>query len=262
MAMIQNEAPFLGGVVVRHRDLTFVTEADSAIPLNKLTLTYETPKGGDYDTGISISYSGIHYSLPLTPKLLCPLLAFIGRDGYAVFTVPEVVNPDYLQSHQLVRADGAYIAKEFQDPELTDFMARVDLRTYTEPLSKNLKAALLKSLSSHSRGFDLEEPTAPNYLFGSTSYLNADFNIDYKAYLTESNGAHFVDIAGLPLRYYWTKIDDRINVDNIRVFSFPKPHTLQYEAVLFYQTAAVFRAFYQHKIQDFKQVSRMACNEN
>lgn len=192
------------------------------------------------------------YRLAVQDDLIYPMMKFIQRGGDIAYTIPEDFDPDQqlLKEHGLLEVpydEGSYVAKEFSDAVHTEFLRRVDLRTETEELPADIKAQIMRG--ANAVGAQVVGRDKANY----GSYINADFEVNYQVYF--ANGNKLIEIAGLPLRYYWRGEDlDSPYIHNVEVFSYPEEeYDIQYRAILFFQTAAVLRKFSQFNRPEFNR---------
>lgn len=209
--------------------------------IDKAKLRNDQP---DYDA-IGIQWKGNVYKLSAQDDLIYPLMKFIQRGSYIVYTLPIVdYDEDYFRNNHLVNIGAGYIAKEFVSDGLAEFLEDVDFieDTDTEEMPDSLKARIIKQANTGIGEF---------VRFGT--YVNADFHVKYQVFLDNAGGKRVADVGGLPLRYYWNVAEDgSVIVDNVKVFKFPEEEfDLQYRAVLFFQTAAILRQFKQDNRPEF-----------
>jgi hypothetical protein len=103
------------------------------------------------------------------------------------------------------------------------------------------------------------------------SYINTDLQVTYKTYLVAN--AHMVEIAGVPLRYYWL-LDAAgapavFSVEAIAQnwpanatltdWTAPGAQPTQYDIVNFYQVAGVFRQLQTSSPESFARFADNAC---
>jgi hypothetical protein len=205
----------------------------------------------DFDA-VGIRLGANVYRLAVQDDLAYPLMKFIQREGEIAYTLPEDPDADLLGRHGLLKVSGYknhYVAEEFSYGPHTEFLRAVDLRTDTEELPEALKARVMKGANAVSaRALDFDEAEFE-------SYINTDFEVNYQAYFANSDGGKLVEIAGLPLRYFWVADDLRAPyIDNVEVFAYPEEeYDLQYRAILFFQTAAVLREFRRFNKPEFNR---------
>lgn len=240
---------YSGGVSLRARSLKFLTGDNSPIGINDLTLQFEENGGS-----VKIGYNNVLYELPIEDAMVCPLTKFVARGAYTIYTIPVVrENEQYFSANGLVEAGDGYIAKEFAGTKYESFLGDVDLGIETGSLPSALKKAIIDNINSGLPNLNSSE---------EGTYVNADFNIDYKAYLTKDGDRRFIDIAGLPLRYFWdVSAGDKAVIRDVKIFEFPQRQSgLQYKAVLLFQNAAVLRQFATQRSDSFQAFLKTACN--
>lgn len=243
---------FAGGVVLRGRAVFL--EDKKQINVNQLNLQYSRTdqlKGGS----VAVIYQGKSFALEIPERTICPLAQFVNRDGIIAFTVPVVAfDADYFAKNNLIESnEDDYVAKEFFDAGLADFLEKVDLDTLTVPLEREWQTKIKTDINGKNGG-------AVNKWVKPGTYVNADFHITYQALLVEKTGRLIVDIAGLPLRYHWDVGSNGAILNKIEIYAFPQEkQKLHYEAVLFFQNAAIFRQFKLDKPADFNRFASEAC---
>lgn len=207
----------------------------------------------DFDA-VGIRMGANVYRLAVQDDLVYPMMKFIQRGGDIAYTMPEDFDPDQqlLKEHGLLEVpydEGSYVAKEFSNAVHTQFLRRVDLITETEALPAALKAQVMKGANAvGARALGEDEAVYD-------TYINADFEVNYQVYFANTNGEKLIEVAGLPLRYYWRGEDlDSPYIYDVEVFSYPEEkYDLQYRAILFFQTAAVLREFSQFNRPEFNR---------
>ncbi|WP_369720167.1 hypothetical protein AB8Z38_23565 [Bradyrhizobium sp. LLZ17] len=240
---------YSGGVSLRARSLKFLTEDNSPIGISDLNLQFEENGGS-----VKLGYKNALYELPIEDAMVCPLAMFVARGAYTIYTIPVVrENEQYFSENGLVETGGGYVAKEFAGTKYESLLDAVDLGTETGSLPSALKKAIIDNINSGLPNLNSSE---------EGTYVNADFNIDYKAYLTKDGDRRFIDIAGLPLRYVWdVGAGEKAVIRDVEIFQFPRRQSgLQYQAVLLFQNAAVMRQFATQRSDLFQAFLKSACN--
>jgi hypothetical protein len=199
----------------------------------------------DYDA-IGISWNGQSYKLAAPDDFILPLMQFIQRGSYIIYTLPVAgFDKAYFQRNGLlpfrkVNVEGhvfmGYAAKEFKSIRQKEFLQNVDFANTTR-MAKTTKASIIADIRNRVRGSN-----QPASAFGT--YVNADFHVKYHFYLNSKS--RVVDSDGLPLRYAFSvATDGTAIIRDIEVFAFPTtPYDSQDRAVLFFQTAALLRQFH------------------
>ena len=207
---------------------------------------------------IGIQWNSENYELSVPDKLIYPLLKFIQREAYIAYTIPQLgIDTSYFQENLLIKEDSeyaydssqGYVAREFNSPELIDFLRSVDISTDADDsLPSELKQSILKDVNKNPSwdALDIEQ-------YGS--YVNADFHINYQVFLDNNGSKKTADVGGLPLRYHYDLRGNNILViDEITMFNYPEEEfDLQYKAILFFQAAAILRQFYRDNRQEFNR---------
>lgn len=240
---------YSGGVSLRAHGLQFLSEDNSVIAIEDLSLQFDATGGT-----VKLGYKDALYELPIEDAMVCPLAKFVSRGAYTIYTIPVVREDEkYFSDSGLVETAGGYVAKEFLGTKYVKFLDAVDLMSGTAPLPEALKKAVIDKINSGLPNFDSSE---------EGTYVNADFNIDYKAYLTKEGDRRFIDIAGLPLRYSWdVGAGEKAVIRDVEVFKFPERQSgLQYRAVLLFQNAAVLRRFATQRKDSFQVFMESACS--
>lgn len=236
-----------GGGVVPRGTAEFLSPAKARLSAGQLQLvilnkTKLANNRADYDA-IGIRWQDKVYQLTTQDDLLYPLMKFIQRGSYIAFTIPVAkFNKKYFEQNGLLPYRNAFVAKEFQIDSHKEFLAYTDVDTKTEAIPVNLKVNIVKEANKSIVAF-----ASPG------TYVNADFHVKYQVFLDLVKGKSVADVGGLPLRYHWYigKNGSSI-VHNVEVFKFPeKELSLQYRAVLFFQTAAILRQFKRDNPREF-----------
>lgn len=250
----------IAGGVVPNGNATFFgpTEAKLTLPqlrgLKLVILDSNKLRNGEPDfDAIGIRLGTNVYRLAVQDDLVYPMMKFIQRRGQIAYTIPGDPDPDQqlLNQHGLQKvpyAEDSYVAKEFSDPLHTDFLHEVDFAE-TEELPATLKAQIIKD--ANAVGAQAVGRDRANY----GSYINADYEVNYQVYFAKTNGEKLIEVANVPLRYYWRAEDlGSPYIHNVEMFASPKEkYDLQYRAILFFQTAAVLRGFSQFNRPEFNR---------
>jgi len=237
--------------VVPHGRATFLVENPNATPVNiqELEIVFDREKLKKNDTdAVGIRYRGITHWLEAPTDLFSPLVRFIDRDTFILYTIPPEYDANYFLSNRLVHIPGTpgFIAEEFRNTRFESFFHHLDLGAETEPLDDSNKQKILANVNS------------PTDVFSRPgSFVNADFDINYQAFLTTNKaGKKVTDVAGLPLRYHFNFAESGAAIVwDVELFKYPKELSgLQYDAVVFFQTAAILRQFKKDNPPEFQRL--------
>ena len=210
----------------------------------------------DYDA-IGIQWKGVAYKLTTDDTVLLPLMKFVASGHEIAYTIPEEEDndPEYFKNNGLVALpvtlfEERYVAKELRDDDLVDFLDRFDVsESIVEPLDNSIKCGILGDIAKTN--------TPLGKFLRRGTWVNADFHVNYKVFLETKNGSSTAAVGGLPLRYYWNVYEKGNSVSDVEVFRFPeREHTLEYEAILFFQTAAILRQFKESNPAEFNRFLR------
>lgn len=250
-----------GGGVVPRGAAEFVSPANTELSAQQLEFVIlDQAKLGDDQTdydAIGLRWQGETYKLAVPDDFVYPLMKFIQRNSYIVYTIP-VTGSDktYFDRNGLIPFKRvrlgedvymAYAALEFNSARQKEFLHRVDFaKTYQ--LSDATKGPIIDDIQRRVRGSN-----QPASALGT--YVNADFHVKYHFYLTTTDGQNVVDSDGLPLRYaFFVATDGTAIIDDIEVFAFPKtPYDFQDQAILFFQTTAILRQFHKDNPRAFNR---------
>lgn len=282
-----------GGGVVPRGSADFLSPAKvtlgagqlQLVILDKAKLRNDRP---DYDA-IGIRWKGNVYTLSTQDDLIYPLMKFVQRGSFIAYTMHEENDDDdprrrvasqraakaYFQSQGLRLTLGGlecymadcYVAKEFESDPHTEFLSEIDLKTKMERMPADadaikLSEMVMRDLKGGSGPLTGLAPDPFNDSLVSASWVNADFHIKYSVFLDNVDGKNVADVGGLPLRYHWKserKRDGTVetSVHKVDVFKFPEDEvSLQYRAVLFFQTAAILRQFSEENPLEFRRFLR------
>jgi len=216
---------------------------------------------------VSISYNGGRYRFDMHAGLACPLGRFFSRNGQIAYSLPPFAEEERLRNAGLVKVAGDpdhLIAKEFSRSRFVGLLHDADYDTAMTDLPPGLAQRLLKSAGNvGGKSQDSDD---------ADSWLNMDQQVTYKVYLMDATKS--VDIAGVPLRYYWVLDQDGaarvINVaaysqdfsDGVGLtdFSDAANDPTQYDIVSLFQAAAVFRQVHLTNPKGFTQFVTAVCN--
>lgn len=210
----------------------------------------------DYDA-IGLRWQGETYKLAVPDDFVYPLMKFIQRNSYIVYTIPVTgTDNTYFGRNGLVPFRRvrlgedvymAYAALEFTAARQKEFLHGVDFAK-TFKLSDATKAPIIDDIEGRVRGSNI-----PASQWGT--YVNADFHVKYHFYMTTTDGQNVVDSDGLPLRYaFFVATDGTAIIEDIEVFAFPKtPYDFQDQAILFFQATAILRQFHEHNPRAFNR---------
>lgn len=248
---------YAGGVMFRG-DVTFHGEDDKPIDGASVSLSAQPRTGKS-----SLNRAGSVYQLPVEPRLACALGKFVQNDRVLAYTVPMVADdPAFFAREGLVEKEGDYVAGELAAYTAELYAADLDVETeeITDAVTHKLVLDSMNDLVRRSgqtlRGL------APLGAEGSGTYVNADFNVTYKAYLSKQGARKFVDFAGLPLQYFWslTKDGRTPTFYNVEVFKFPSEQDAsQLTSISMFHNAALFRWMKSNKPAQFERYVTDIC---
>jgi hypothetical protein len=256
----------IAGGVVLHGKAQFLLETATS----KQTVAGETVGLAAGNEGaVYLTQGGDKYRLGVHKGLACPLGRFVLRDGEIAFTVPadnSAASLRRLAARGLVRAtDGGWIAKEFANTDFEGLMADADFAdTVTLPntLSAQLMTGVNTSVSATARS-EVERG----------SYINSDAQVTYRVFLLAGKGR--AEVAGVPLRYYWSYAADRSAIVNrievleqewpdrprLTDFASLDAETTQYDVASLFQSAGIFRQVRTQAPADFRAFVTAACSK-
>lgn len=252
---------FAGGVIPRGDIIFYDDENEKRIPNSELRLNIDPITGRPV-----VSWKDESYNILIQKSLECPLAQYVQRDTVIAFTIAVVADdPTYLESQGLTQiARGTYIAKDLI--KQVNLLEIIDLSDDVSPINDaTVKNIILTSMNKMAKeSANLTDLVAPLGATGDGTYVNADFNVMYKGYMTKRNSRSFVDIAGLPLRYYWELSTDKKTpiFTDVETFDFPKSNSQNLLAqITFFQNAAIFRRFKQSQPQQFENFTKAVCSK-
>jgi hypothetical protein len=253
-----------GGVVLGGSADFFIERngTDTPVPAQSVALA-AAPDGS-----VRLRYGAASYAVGMPAALACPLARFVARDGVVAYTVPKFMDTD--SRHALMRLHIKHhtVAEEFDGTGLEPLLRAADFAA-TVPLSPPLARDLSASLN-HANGLDsfvvnaAEEDARP-----IGSLINSDIQVRYRVYLQPAT--HTVDIAGVPLRYFW-ELNQGGSAGVFAVaalaqnwpagshLSAPGEAPTQYDAVNFYQVAGLFREMHVTAPAGFEAFVEQACH--
>jgi hypothetical protein len=258
-----------GGVVLHGKAEFYLDsgEQSTKVPISELTLRSEK------DGKVSISRDQASYNLDVFPNFACPLGRFVQRDAMIVYTELDDVTDEM---EQLIAGAGlvdsripsAYensVAREFAKTPFERLFERVDHAAIT-PLPSEIADPIVENLNKVIK-------SDPKQSFDKGAYIHADFQVTYKIYLVDKSKQ--IDTEGVPMRYalkyhtgglpYITKVDvfsqdwsDDTKLSDLsgRPFS-----VSQYDIVLAFQIAAIFREFHRANGPAFSDFVSQACKK-
>jgi hypothetical protein len=268
-AIIQpsSEAPFyfsrhgrLGGGVVPRGSAEFIGPKNAVLSVNDLQLVVLDKNKlrnnrTDYDA-IGIRYKENVYEISMPDDLVDPLMRFIQRGSFIIYTVPVAGgDSDYFAQQSLMkfrnvpRLGMGYVAKEFLGTPYAALLEATDFAK-TQRLDRKLENQIVsRSIAGLGRGD----------FTGIGSYVNADFHVKYRVFLVTNRGKRVANVGGLPLRYHWRAANRgrAVKVYKVEAFTFPtEPFGLQDRSVMFFQTTAILRQFHNANRTEFNSFLR------
>ena len=206
----------------------------------------------DYDA-IGIRYKENVYEIAMPDDLINPLMRFIQRGSFIVYTVPVAggdnqyfAQQSLMKFRNVPRLGMGYVAKEFLGTPYAALLEATDFAK-TQPLDRKFEKSIVSmSIGGLGRGD----------FTGVGSYVNADFHVKYKVFLVTSRGKRVANVGGLPLRYHWRAAGKgrAVKVYKVEAFSFPtEPFSLQDRSVMFFQTTAILRQFQRANRTEFNR---------
>ena len=253
-----------GGVVLGGR-ARFLVERDGVdTPVDAGAVTPVGWPGGNF----ALRYDGQTYPLRTQAGLACPLGRFIERDGVVAYTVPRFL--DDRAREAMIRAGIAHhrIASEFVGSGFERLLHAADFGA-TTPLPDPVAGRLIDAMNDNTglSGYALRASYQLAGMVGSI--LNTDSTTLYRAYLLP--GADQVQIAGVPLRYFWAYDNGAAGIFAVSAYAenWPAGTRLtdarvapsQYDVVNFYQVAGVMRQLHQDHPKVFAAAVATACSD-
>ena len=262
-----------GGVFLDGSAEFFLETAEGTTPIlaDEVTLRFS-------ESSVFLDTNSGAFPLEMHEGLACPLSRMILRGGKIAYSLPPEKDSsarEALQAEGMVAVQGNLtgeaVAAEFAD---MPFYALVEGADYasTEPLSEDIRTQAIEAVSA-AAGLNVQ--TGLSYF----TYLNSDQQVTYQVFLVQSDPAR-VDIAGVPLRYYWTYDPERPSapvITDIEIWSIAgltetesltRPMDVlvvggfrQYDYIVLYQVAGLFRTLANTQPEAFRRFSEAACNE-
>ena len=236
----------IAGGVVLHGSAAFTLEQDGrALPVRASDVT----PLAEPDGRMALHYRGAAYPVGMPAGLACPLGHFVERNGLIAYTVVHFMDDDSPRS--LLRAGVVRhrLAREFDGTRFENLLRAADFAA-AENLPGTLGSSIAASINADNGigAYLLTASYGGNDNVGS--FVNADFQVTYRVYLMA--GAQRVEIAGVPLRYFWQlEHGGGAGVFSVQALSqnwadhaqlsAANAAPTQYDVVNFYQVAGLFR---------------------
>lgn len=217
------------------------------------------------------------------PNMACALSKMVIRGGELAFSIPPNLNPERLNAlgmtsvptsdrlrmisaapphlEGMARNMNAYVAKEFVGTSSATMLFLADFAE-VDPLPSDFRSRLISKVKSQ-----IEEAGAGGSPHNG-SYFNSDVQTIYRGYLDRESKT--LDLEGGPLRYHWrSDIAGMPSVVDIEAISQNWPDsasmtrsmTTQYDFIVAWQTAALFREINATHPQDFRALSSKVCDQ-
>lgn len=191
----------IGGGVFFDGTTTFVLEdGDSKFRLNSRELQLEYSSGS-----VFLLYKGVRYNYDMHAELVCPLSKFTLREANLAYSIPSDrsdLGTELLSNMGLVPVGrtGSWIAREFLENELPFLLFGMDFAEVT-PLPDHLELQIRNEVNK------LTDGVIGGLTAEWDSYVNTDSMSNITTYLVRSSTE--VEIAGVPLRFYWRQLSDQ-----------------------------------------------------
>ncbi|HEY0686316.1 MAG TPA: hypothetical protein VGD45_28505 [Steroidobacter sp.] len=248
---------YAGGIMFRG-DVTFHGEDDRPVDGASISLNAQ-PKTGKS----SLNRAGDVYELPIEARLACALGKFVRNDRVLAYSVPMVADdPAFFAREGLVEQQGDYVAGELAAYTAELYAADLDAAIEEIADAETHKLILDSMNDLVRRSGQTLRALAPLGAEGSGTYVNADFNVTYKVYLSRQGARKFVDFAGLPLQYFWslTKDGRTPTFYDVAVFKFPGEQDAgQLASISMFHNAALFRWMKSHQPAQFERYVSDIC---
>ncbi len=206
------------------------------------------------DEDLTVRWRDESYSVESAPVSPCHIAHFVERGSPIAFTIPVAGRDSaYFREHKLRSMGAGYVATEFRSPAEANFLRSVDLATDTEDLPSEIEKQIIQDVYGESDAPEYDE---------MGSYVNADFHVVYTVHLMNDDGRRWVDIEGLPLRYYWDVGAGGAGlITGVNVFAFPVDgeDSIQYQSILFFQTTALLRQELADDPEGFERLVAEGC---
>ncbi len=247
-----------GGVFMDGSATFFVEEGGDTTPVPASAV------GIAFDDGSAfLVHDNERYKVEVHAGLSCPLSRFILRGGLLAYTIPPEQNEEAERRLIEVGIVDNEIAKEFVGSGFEDLLYRADFAN-TESLHVDLVARIKRAVSD-AAGLDQAVSTLESF----DSYINSDQQVTYQVLLVHET--HTVDVAGVPLRYYWAydqsgsaPLITRIEIwstefDMEELATDTNSYFGQYDAVVLYQTAGIYSEINRTNPTMFEKFSEDSC---
>ncbi len=259
------------GVMLEGRAKFFLETLDETTPISSNDVAYFADASGS----IYLLYEGVRYSYATHPRLACPLAKMFARNGIVAYTVSSfldasgkeaasnlglftITESDLPPSGEVFSLRGReyrlvnrMIAKEFRGNEYMPLIGALDFPD-TEPLPNEFVERELLIIND---GAERQAQDRYGYYFWS------DRQIVYEVYLNEERRS--VEVAGLPLQYErYFKLDGTQVITDLSILSgdvgivnevsrfdnnssnsFNSVIVSQFDIIVAYQSAAIYRQF-------------------
>jgi hypothetical protein len=257
----------LAGGVVLHGSAHFMVEQGGQDqPVPALSVTPVAEPGGR----MALQANGRLYQVGVPAGLACPLGRFVERDGLIAYTVMRYMTPDSPRALQRAGLVRHRLAREFDGTPWETLLRAADFAETTK-LPNGEGAAIAASINASNGSDAFVLRTADSDEIGS--YINSDLQVTYRVFLMA--GAQRVEIAGVPLRYYWlldragqpavfsveATAQDWPADARLTDWRVPGAHATQYDVVNFYQVAGMLRALQLTSPDTFAAFVEKACQE-
>lgn len=249
---------FAGGVMPRG-DASFMLEDGRILDPGSVSIVANSSSGRT-----AIQWDGKQYEVMIDRDLTCPLARLVKNDRLIAFTIPIVANDHtFLLKQGLIVAGGGYAARELVDH--ADLLSEIDVESSTDDIHEpKIKKFILDSMNQMvKQSAHLLSSVDALGRVGEGTYVNADFNVTYHAYLVTKGNRRFVDFAGLPLRYSWQLSSDRKTpvFYKVKTFTFPRASDQkQLRAISFFHNAALFRRLKLQNAGAFDRYVEAVCS--
>ncbi len=256
----------IAGGVVLHGSAAFRLEQDGSenpVPASDVVPVAEA------DGRMALRYHGVTYPVGMPAGLACPLGRFVARHGLIAYTVVHFMDDDSPRSLMRAGVVRHRLAREFDGTRFEGLLRAADFAA-AEKLPGNLGSSIAASVNSDNGigAYLLTASYGGNDNVGS--FVNADFQVTYQVYLMP--GARRVEIAGVPLRYFW-QLDHSgaAGVFSVQALSqnwadaarlsAANAAPTQYDVVNFYQVAGLFRQLDASAPAAFATFVEQACRQ-
>jgi hypothetical protein len=255
-----------GGVVLGGTAQFYLEQNGTDRPINPADVQPAAMGNGE----IALTYDGAAYRIGMPAGLACPLGKFVDRGGIVAYTVPKFLDDDSLRTMMRIGLRHHRIAKEFDGTIFEPLLRAADFGR-TRPLPPDLARKLSGDINTANGvdGFVLRVADGNDQVVGSL--INTDAQVRYQVYLIPAT--HRVEIAGVPLRYYWQMEPggdaavfavDELSQDwaagtHLTDWSALVARATQFDVVNFYQVSGVFRQLYSTQPRAFAAATKAVC---